>query len=370
MPLETWGKIRRTVVGGKPTAVTYYRNSTGKRLVMQRSGKSHAQAERALLEALRAALSEDPSEALLSPTSTVAELAHVWLEERKLKGTTAGTINTYRNSIRAHIEPGLGSLRIREATTPRLDKFIRGLMRSNATARTARTVLMQMFALAVRHGAVQTNPAAGVIAVTATKKLVKVVGADELRLMRDLFREYDKHHVSELYEIAQVLTATGARIGEELALDWDTDTDLDKGRVFVNSTLITDGGLVRQDHPKSFAGHRGLTLPRTVHTMLLERRVHAEYEMVFPSSTGTYRWPANVRRQWRDALKGTPLAGKTPRDYRKAVATHLDRKLGVKAAAAQLGHGTEDITIEYYIEKQETISDFSEVIETLFESSE
>jgi integrase len=101
--------------------------------------------------------------------------------------------------------------------------------------------------------------------------------------------------------------------------------------------------------------------------MLTERRVHAVYQQVFPSSTGTWRWPANTRRQWRAALEGTIYAGATPKDFRRAVATHLDRQVGVTAAAKQLGHGNEDVTIAYYIERQQEIADFAEVIDSLFQ---
>lgn len=140
----------------------------------------------------------------------------------------------------------------------------------------------------------------------------------------------------------------------------------------VSGTLSNDtvsGALFRQEHPKSDAGRRGLKLPRTVVDMLTARRVAAIDEMVFPSSTGTYRWPANTRRSWRQALDGSSYRGKTPRDFRKAVATHLDRQVGIQAAQKQLGHGSEDITTKFYVERQEEVADFAEVIETLFEST-
>lgn len=265
--------------------------------------------------------------------------------------------------------PGIGRLRLREATTPRLDKFIRDRMDRVATARTARTVLVQMFALAVRHGAVPKNYAADVISVSARKRIVKVITRDDIQAMRALFAEYDRTHTSELFEIAQMFTATGARIGEVLALRWE-DVDLKKGVVHINGTLVDDDGLVRQEHPKSDAGDRSHKLPATMRAVLLSRRVDSHYAMVFPSSTGTYRWPANTRLQWREALRETTYEGKTPRDYRKAVATLLARELGIEAARDQLGHGSENVTREFYVELEKTVTDFAGVIETLFENTE
>jgi hypothetical protein len=53
LPLETWGKVSRTVVNGKPTAIAYYRDSDGRTRPMQRQGSTAAAAERNLLAALR-----------------------------------------------------------------------------------------------------------------------------------------------------------------------------------------------------------------------------------------------------------------------------------------------------------------------------
>ena len=366
--LETWGKIRRATVEGQPIAYAYYRDSTGKRKVMQRNGKTEAAAERNLVAALKAKL--DGSSDLLDADSTVSALADKYLEELELKKTGDGTYRTYQTAIEGKIRPGIGELHLSEATVPRLDRFLKGLLATPSSARTARTVLRQMFALAVRHGAVRRNPVEGTMPIAATRKTVKAISVEDIAAMRALFAEHDRSHTSELSEVSAMLTATGCRIGEVLALRWE-DIDLVDGVARITGTLITDrsGKLARQTHPKSEASERGLRLPRTLLQMLTERRVAAHYDIVFPSSTGTWRWPANTRRQWRDAIADSIYKGKTPRDYRKAVATHLDRRAGLKAAQAQLGHASEDITVAHYVERQKAVTDFAEVIEELFEST-
>lgn len=367
--LETWGKIRRDTVKGQPVAYTYYRDGSGKRRQVQRNGKTEADAERNLIKALKA-MSADTSE-LLSPDSTVSMLADKYLEELRIKGPVSGTFNTYRTSIEAKIKPGIGNLRLSEATVPRLDRFVKSMIVTPSQARTARTCLNAMFDLAVRQGAVPRNPARDTMPIPAKKRIVKVIGLPDIHAMRGLFADFDRTHTSELLELSSLLMATGCRIGEALAVRWE-DIDLETGVLRVTGTLSNDsdtGKLFRQDHPKSDAGHRGLMLPRTLLDGLMGRRVGAEYEMVFPSSTGTYRWPANARRQWRDAIAESIYVGKTPRDFRKAVATHLDRAVGIKAAQAQLGHGSEEITVKYYVERQREIADFANVIDSMFEGN-
>ncbi len=339
---------------------------------MQRNGRTEANAEQNLIKALKSKLAEGTDADLLSPTSSVSELADKWLEELRLKKTVAGTFNTYRNSIQSRIKPGIGSLRLNEASVPRVDRFIKSMLATPAIARTARTVMLQMFALAVRQGAIGKNPVTETMPVPAVKNVVKVIAINHIHRMRELFAAYDETHTSELSEISMLIMSTGARTGEGLAPRWEQDVALDRGLLRICGTLSTDpdtGKLFRQDHPKSEAGQRGLMLPATAVQMLTERRINAHFEMVFPSSTGTYRWPANTRRHWREALKGSPYVGKTPRDFRKAIATHLDQTLGIKAAQSQLGHESEEITTTYYLERAEQVSDFAEVIETMFQSN-
>jgi integrase len=367
--LETWGNIRRATVDGQPVAYAYYRDSRGKRRQIQRNGRTEPEAERNLVKALKAMAGETAD--LLSGDSTISALADKHLEELKLKNAVAGTYNTYRTAIEGKIKPGIGDLRLSEATVPRLDRFVKSLIATPSQARTARTVLIAMFNLAVRQGAVARNPVKDTMPISAGKRVVKVIALEDIHAMRGLFTDYDKKHTSELRELSSMLMATGCRIGEALAIRWE-DIDLDAGVLRVTGTLSTDsdsGKLFRQDHPKSDAGHRGLTLPSTLLDALVARRVGAEFEMVFPSSTGTYRWPANTRRQWRDAISDSIYKGKTPRDFRKAVATHLDRQVGIKAAQAQLGHGSEEITVRYYVERQKEIADFAGVIDSMFESA-
>jgi len=367
--LDTWGKVRRATIDGQPIAYAYYRDSSGKRKQVQRNGRTEAEAERNLVQALKA-MTADTAE-LLSGDSTIATLADKHLEELRLKKTVAGTYTTYRTSIEAKIKPQIGSLKLSEATVPRLDRFVKSLLATPSQARTARTVLIAMFSLAVRQGAVPRNTARDTMPIPTTKRTVKVITLDDIHALRGLFAEHDKSHTSELRELSSMLMATGCRIGEALAIRWE-DVDLDAGVLRVTGTLSADpdtGKLFRQDHPKSDAGHRGLKLPQTLLDALVSRRVASVYPMVFPSSTGGYRWPANTRRQWRDAIKDSVYVGKTPRDFRKAVATHLDRQVGIKAAQAQLGHGSEEITVKYYVERQREIADFAGVIDSMFEST-
>lgn len=127
--METWGKIRRTSVRGKPTAIAYYRDSDGVTRAMQRQGSTPAAAERALVQALKDRLA--PAGDDLTGESRVGLLAKLWLAETAERDLSPGTIVKYREIVAKHIVRGLGDVRLNEATVPRLDRFLKAFAKSS-----------------------------------------------------------------------------------------------------------------------------------------------------------------------------------------------------------------------------------------------
>lgn len=353
--LETWGRIRRTTLGGRPAAVAYYRDSDGVTRKMERRAKTHAQAEQALVRALRDRVA--PTGETITRESTLAELAGTWLDEIEKEGRAAATIARYRGTVNAQINEHVGRVRIREATPPRLQRITDRVAESSgpAQARMLGVVLNGMCSLAVRYGAAPSNAADELRLPKRTKNAVRAPGVDDVRALRAAMRAWDAKpphrdgSIHDLADFADVLLGTGCRPGEALALRWD-DVDLDGGWITITATVvrIAGKGLERQEQPKSEESRRRLALPRFVLDALTSRRVQAYNEWVFPSAVGTLRWPENVRAQWKTALKDTSVSWVTPKDCRKAVATVL----GVEDAQLQLGHAPgSTVTDRHYVEK-------------------
>lgn len=55
----------------------------------------------------------------------------------------------------------------------------------------------------------------------------------------------------------------------------------------------------------------------------------------------------------------------SPHSFRKTVATMVERELGSKAAAAQLGHSNEAMTEGYYIVKTHEVPDTLQALDRL-----
>lgn len=154
-----------------------------------------------------------------------------------------------------------------------------------------------------------------------------------------------------------LMLATGARIGEILALRWvDLDLAAERPTLTICGTLVyvKGKGLFRQEWTKSDAGYRMLVLPRFTAGMLLARKLVAAdnpNDAIFASRRGTWLSPNNVRRQWRQARADTGLEWVTPHTFRKTAATLIDQEADIKSAAAQLGHASKEVTDTHYIAK-------------------
>jgi integrase len=167
------------------------------------------------------------------------------------------------------------------------------------------------------------------------------------------------------------MLATGARIGEILALRWeDLDLAATSPTLTICGTLVQvkGQGVFRQPWTKSDAGYRMIVLPRFAVGMLLTRKLDAAdnpHDAIFASRRGSWLSPNNVRRQWRQARADTDLTWVTPHTFRKTVATLIDKEADTKTAAAQLGHASEQVTDTYYIAKPVLAPDVSDILEQL-----
>lgn len=357
LPLETWGKIRDFERNGKPAASAYYRDSDGKRRRMVKVGTSKSAARNNLTTAIRARIGIIDDDELLTNETTLRVLAKQWYEEKQAAGLKQGSLRTYRVNLDGHVLPAIGDIRLYEATVPRLDRYLKAVTASAGPgpATTARVVLKGMFDLAVRHGAVKTNPLEGTAAVRT--KRARPISPDKSTVIgiRARFLEWDqtpdkrgRPKTTQLMDAVDMFTGTGIRTGELLALKWE-DVDLLDMTVTIRRTVAIseDGKEFVQELPKTDDSARTLHLPPQV-SQMLSRRVRTS-EFVFPSSTGTFWRPSNFRSRWREALKGTEFEGTVPRAFRKLVATTLQRALGSRAAGDQLGHASERTTEQHYI---------------------
>lgn len=370
LPLGTWGTIGTYIAhkdaNGKPDryrATANYRDFDGRTRRVERSGKTAAAAANNLRIAMKERTTVASRGAILTASHRFDAAADIWLERLAVmvreERRSPGTLSTYRSALDRHVRPALGQLRLGELTTPLVDAFI-GRMREDVSASTAklcRSIVSGIMGIAVRKGAVSANPVREVERIEATSKSPpRALTAAERRAWFARLRA-DKVAVRrDLPDLSEFMIATGARIGETLALLW-SEVDLEEGTVEITSTIVraTGVGLVRKS-TKSSAGQRVLALP-TWAVALLRRRFMAGARLdqpVFPDALGGFRDPNNTLAALREA-RGTDeaLGWITSHNLRKTTATILDDAgLSARAVADQLGHSRPSMTQDVYLARR------------------
>lgn len=378
IPLEIgeWGNIRRIETPDGPAARANFRDGRGQRINVQRSGKSPAAAEANLKEALRSMAKAAVGDGVITHESTIDELAEFYFDEMADDSAKDGTLTTYRSNYRRHIKGQIGSVKIRQITVARLQQVIRAQKDKPPTAKGIRVVLINLFALAVRHDAIKINLAANTKPVKIERKKVEALTPHQVKSLLRLFELSSTVNGKDIYDEVLLLASTGTRTGEVLAVEWsemNLDNDDGTASVRITGTLVEDantGKLKKQDEGKTVAATRGMMLPPTAAARFRARYELSDSDYVFPSRAGTYQWPNNFRRRWRAVIEGTEFEGISPKKLRKAVGTHIARSAGTEAAQAQLGHESDDTTKEFYIEQEEKVTNFAEILEGLIRPGE
>jgi integrase len=359
LAVGTFGKIDFYVVGKRRVrARVSFRDFDGRRRSVTRYGDSRAQAERRLREALRDR--DGSADTTAGADSRLSSLATMWLAEIDDSELAAGTKRLYRFAVTSYVLPALGELRLREVTVPAVDRTLRAIRTTSGVgaAKTARSVLSGMLALAVRHGALPANP----VRETSTKRTQRrtVEGPRALtvseagHLLATLSTDPEAVRL-DLPDLVEFMLGTGVRIGEACAVRRSA-VDLDHVSLTIVATVvrIPGRGLLIQEFPKSVAGRRTIGLPDYVGALLARRqaegRIPAEIEVFFPTASGRLRDPHNTSGDLRKAFDRAGFDWVTSHVFRKTVATRLDEAgLSARQIADHLGHNRPSLTQDVYM---------------------
>jgi len=375
LPLGTFGSIvTEEVRPGVYRARTRFRDFDGVTRQVMATGRSAAAATRELKAKI--ADRSAPTGDLINPDMRVSQMADVWLSlyraEQRSEVTTA---NEYQRIIANVINPAIGNIRLREASAGRLERLIRS-QDSQSRRKKTKTVLKMMFDAAVIDGAVPTNPVASTSRLRTQKKDVQALSVEDLNALRSAVDAWmtkkrpGPKPTQDIPDIVDLLLATGCRIGEVLALRW-TDVDLSAAppTVSISGTIKTETGkgTYRKPKPKSDSSKRTIALPPFAVDVLMRRRVEQppnHHNAVFATRNGTWHQVGNIERRWRAIRADTGFDWVTPHTFRKTVATLIDRLVDSDTAARLLGHSSDAITKEFYIEKDRTTPDVSQILQS------
>lgn len=295
--------------------------------------------------------------------------AHISLGEcvanwiRTKDGIALKTRNNYAALIRLHIQPRLGSRRLRTVTPAVLRDFLTELRIEKGLSANSRrqvfTILYGALGQAVYDGLLPHNPATGLRPVITKKNSDQLPAYNHGEARCYLAAAMDGHNRPA--EVLALLLLTGLRKGEALYLRWEAvQLEGNAPHLYVRGTRSQDGGRVYEgESAKTRKSRRKVPLDGEAVTLLRAIRSRTEADLhglgvvvpdyVFSTLRGTPYRPDNLQRVHLAVQQRAGLRRLTIHSLRHTYAS-LAAASGMKIEVLSrvLGHESPAFTMAQY----------------------
>lgn len=251
-----------------------------------------------------------------------------------------------------------GNLKIREVTTPKVQKFFMGLRLASATLSLRKTYYRLLFSYAKRIGYVKNNPIENVVLpkVKLTheqiqRKKEKFLDKKDMRKVLDCLYQDRWHFRKGL--MFEFLFLTGLRIGELLAIQWE-DIAQDNSKLHVRHTLNIHGVPARNREllsPKTSQSYRSLVLDnRSMEIINFFASEHKDEHFVFVGTKKQTYGPDTLSKAFKKAC--TEALGEGQYNLHMLRHSHIsllvEMNIPIKAIMERVGHSDEKMILQIY----------------------
>lgn len=357
------GTIRKKIVRRNGKEYTYWEAryttgfapGTGKQIQKSVTGKT----QKAVAEKLRSATSDIDRGSYIAPSKmTVGEWLDIW-SDTYLGGIKPRTVEIYTCTIRVHIKPALGAIRLEELNAHTIQKFYNDCMAKGLSAKSVKNIH------GVLHRALQQAVLIGYLRYNATSACVLP------RIQRPDLKPFDDEQIAaflrkirgDKYEVLLTLTLfTGLREGEVMGLRWDC-VDFFRGTITVNKQLqYKHNGSGEFQLQTTKNGKSRVIVPATFIMRLLKQHRSAQLEsrlragqawedsgFVFTDELGHHLKTWNVYRSFKHAAAAIGRPDARFHDLRHSYAVAAIRAGDdIKTVQGNLGHATAAFTLDVY----------------------
>ena len=362
------GTIRKKTINRAGKEYTYwearyttgYNPGTGKQIQRSITGKT----QKEVAQKLKAATAAIDEGTYTAPNKmTVAQWLDIWTAEY-LGGVKPSTVTSYKATVRTHLKPGLGAIRLESLTAHTIQGLYNslGAQKKDSKSLSAKTiknvhgVLHKALQQAVANGYLRFNPTDSCILPRVIKKELQPLDEDQITTF---LKAIKGHRLEDLF-ITTLFT--GMREGEVCGLLWDC-VDLTKGTMTINKQLQLVRN-TRGDHqllPTKNSKGRSITLAPFVVKVLrntkkkqLENRLRygecwMDSGFVFTDELGHYLKPQAVRRAFKKVVVDIGCPDTRFHDLRHSYAVAaLKSGDDIKTVQENLGHATASFTLDIY----------------------
>lgn len=324
---------KRTAKSGAVTWVVRFRDPLPRERTFSRKGDAE-RFERRVRRELDTGEYVDPA----LQATTFRNWHQHWWPTIETSERAPSTIISYECSLRLHVLPYLGELRVKDVRRIHLERWLGELRRSgasNSTIHIAKTAAGMLLGSAVDSGIIASNPLTGVRIAKGTSRTRQALTADQVERVADAVGPWWRPFVL-------VLAYCGLRPGEAIALRRRHLDDL--GRLTIEGAVSEHRGKLIEGDTKT---HRS-RLVQVPSSLLKQLKHHLSAtpaegleSLMFTSPGGGMIRLSNWRhRVWEPAIRKAGLpAATTPYVLRHTAASLLAQQgVPVSTAAAALGH--------------------------------
>ena len=366
------GNIRKKTVTKNGKDYTYwearytagYDPGTGKQIQKSITGKTQNEVAKKLKEVTA---SLDAGTYIVPNKTTVSQWMDTWHAEY-LGAVKLSTVSSYEATIRNHIKPGLGAIRLEALTTQDIQEFYNSRQKGDETReplapktiKNIHGVLHKALEQAMLNGLIRNNPADPCVLPRRPKQKVKPLNEEQIT---KLIKALKGHKYENL-----ILTTlfTGLREGEVSGLQWDC-VNLETGTILVDKQLQSLRKSVRGNGdkyalvPTKNGKERHLTIAPFVVELLKKEKakqdanreyyedLYEESGLVFTDESGHRITPQAAYRAFKLVVTelGMPQARFHDLRHSYAVAS-LRSGDDAKTVQENLGHATAAFTLDVY----------------------
>ena len=333
---------------------------TGKQVQRSITGKT----QKEVAQKLKAATASIDAGSYTAPSKmTVGEWLDIWIAEY-LGGVKPRTVDSYKTTVRVHIKPALGALKLEALNAHTIQGFYNSLGRerngkpglSPKSIKNVHGIFHKALSQAMKIGYIRFNPADACELPRAEQAEIKPLDSGEISAF---LKEIQGHRFEDVY---LVTLFTGMRRGEVLGLLWDC-VDFEKGSILINKQLQQVPGNRGEFRLVSTKNGKGRTI--TPATAVMERlKKHRTWQMkarlkagplwhdegyVFTDELGGHLSPHTVYHNFKRIVKAIGLPSVRFHDLRHSYAVAaLQSGDDIKTVQQNLGHHTAAFTLDVY----------------------
>lgn len=304
------------------------------------------------------------SQGLLVPNSSMQlqQWFYVWLFEYRINDLKASTFERYEGIYRNYIkDTEIGTVALKELSTTTIQRYCNELFMKGVSISSIKVLINRLktsLNAAVGIGYIYRNP--------CTYVVIPKIHEPEDKKICVFTREEQVHFLNQAKDhqhqmLFMLAFASGLRLGELLALEWD-DIDFEVQLVNVRRSVSERSRIDRSGNkkwgfivtsPKTTKSIRTVSIPSSVIEALndYKNKMQSGYadKIIFQSLKGGYISTRNLTRSYQRLLEKEGIEYKNFHSIRHTYATRLfEAGVSVKVVQELLGHSNIATTMDIY----------------------